>query len=315
MECRYYVLAILAICSTSVQGSEPEPLYGAILAAEKVDLSFRRDGVIDAIHIRTGDSVEAGQLVIQIDDREYRARVALATSELDKSRAVSEDESSVLAARAQLARAEAAWKTHAALKQKSDLELFRLEMDKRERQAAFEMALAKHRQDAIDVAIKEEMQNLARLDLESCQVVSPIAGVVAEQWKHVGEAVRSGESILRIQRMDELEFRVELSDRVMPPERLGNMDAEIIFFAESDDPISLKGISFDRVIPSNLDDEHYYAIARIENQQVQDSRGNPHWRLRPGMSGEVRLQAREDHAPQSKKKWISSPNPSHPNAP
>jgi hypothetical protein len=115
--------------------------------------------------------------------------------------------------------------------------------------------------------------------------------------------------------MDRLEFRVELSDRTMPPERLVDLDAEIVFFADSDEPVSLKGVPFDRIIPSNLDDEHYYSIARIENQYVRDQKGNPHWRLRPGMSGEVRLHARKDIAPSSKKKWISSPIPLQPNVP
>jgi hypothetical protein len=139
--------------------------------------------------------------------------------------------------------------------------------------------------------------------------------VVAEQWKYPGESVRSGEPILRIQRMDQLEFRVELSDRMVAPEHLGDLDAEILFHADSDAPIAMQGVAFDRVMPSNLDDEHYYAIARIVNEQVRDARGELHWRLRPGMSGKVRLHERPEQEQPPTKKWISTPKPFAPHNP
>lgn len=281
-------------------------IYGAILPAEKVDLGFRREGMIATVHVQTGQAVEAGELVISIEDREFLSREALAAGELRKAQSISQDQSAVMAARAQLARSEATWTSHQNLKQKSELELFRLQMDMRERQASLDLALSKHDQDTIEVAIKKEMHELARIDREACRIVSPISGIVAEQWKYPGEAVRSGEAILKIIRMDELVFRVELDMREMPPDRLSEYTATVVLSMAKEDSDEIENVRFDRILPSNVDDQHYYALAKIQNTQHTDRFGNVQWRLRPGMSGEVVLQTTEDRVTSEPKGHFTS---------
>lgn len=283
------LLAFLTLLS-SIQAEEPERMFGAILPAEKVDLGTRKEGTIASISVDAGDSIEIGQMLVSMDRRELEARASLCRSEWEKSLAISQDPSAILAARAQLARSEATWKSHQSLKQKSDLEMFRLEMDLRERQAAFELAQARQRQDAMDAQIKEGLMKLAELDLDACQIMSPIHGTVAEKLKHAGEYVRPGEPILKIVRMDQLAFRVELSMRQVPPDQLADFHALLEIHLDDEVVASLKDVAFDRILPSNIDDEHYYAIATITNSQVKDRVGKLHWKLRPGMVGEVRLE-------------------------
>jgi membrane fusion protein (multidrug efflux system) len=85
-------------------GMEPEPVTVSVMEAEPitwtpgleaigtasalrgVDLGVEAGGIVEAILFRANDRVEAGQRLVQIDDRMERADVAAAQAQLDLSR-------------------------------------------------------------------------------------------------------------------------------------------------------------------------------------------------------------------------------------
>lgn len=66
------------------------PLWSAVIApgvvrveANRQELKSREGGVVRAIHVRNGDSVRAGQLLMQFDDTVARAQVSVLTNQHD----------------------------------------------------------------------------------------------------------------------------------------------------------------------------------------------------------------------------------------
>jgi HlyD family secretion protein len=263
---------------------------GAILPSERADIGYRKEGAIADVLAKPGDSVEAGQIIATIDARELELRCALAEQEMRKATAVQADSSAITSARAQLAKVEATLNANLKLQQKSDLEFFRLRMDRNEKQAAFDLANAKHHQDGIDLAIKTEQFNLSQNDLDNAMIRSPIDGIISEQLHYKGESIRPGEVILKMVHMNDLLFRVELDIAKMPPHRLADYRASIRFESSDGEFVQLEGVAFERTIPNNLDSQYYFAMVSIKNQQVTDRNGKRHWRLRPGMAGQVVFQ-------------------------
>lgn len=265
-----------------------EGVYGGILPARKIEISTTQEGVIDRVAVQPGEVVRQGQVVVEMDSRKLLIRERLAEQEFLKAKSVVEDSSSITSAKAQFARSEATYNTLVKLDHKVPLEIFRLQMEMREKHAALEFAKTKHAQDLIDVAIKTQQLDAARFDVESCQVGSPISGVVSEQIKHAGEYVRVGEKVLTVVQMDELIFRIEFLSEQLPPHRLADYRVDATFRVAGG-ALEIAGLQLDRLVPDNMDSRYYYAFATIENQQMVDRNGRPHWQLRPGMSANVEL--------------------------
>ncbi len=259
---------------------------GAVLPLEKVELTAKHEGVISSIAAVPGTNVQAGQIVVALDSNELSARHALAEQELLKANEIVNDDSTLKTAKAQLSKVEATYDSMLKLKHQSELELFRLLMDVHDKQAMLAAATARHRQELVEAAIKNEQLKLARLQLDAAEIPSPFNGVVSEQLKFPGEFVRPGEPILRLIRLDTMIFRVELDMRKVQPHQIADYVAQAVFHC-GQDRITIAGLQFDQIIPNNLDSQNYYAHAKFENVQILDAKGRSHWRIRPGSSGEV----------------------------
>jgi len=78
-------------------GLIPVLLLGAVLPAvaadggRRITLSTPVSGVIRAIHVSGGERVRAGEALIELDDRTFRARVDRARAQLDKLRVVRDE--------------------------------------------------------------------------------------------------------------------------------------------------------------------------------------------------------------------------------
>lgn len=145
---------------------------GRFVAVNSVDIRPRVAGYIQAIHFDDGALVAAGDLLLTIDDREYRA--------------------AVLSAQANVAAA------------RTRLDLARTELARSEKLAAVRAASAEEleqRQGAVreaDAAWKSVQAALTQvqLNLEFTEVRAPIAGRVSDARVRVGNLVGSGEPVL-----------------------------------------------------------------------------------------------------------------------
>ncbi|HBS30037.1 MAG TPA: efflux transporter periplasmic adaptor subunit [Phycisphaerales bacterium] len=145
---------------------------GTVEASERVELRARVAGFLQKINFSPGQRVKKGDLLFVIDKREYEAMVSQGEAAADSARAT------LALAETTLERAEAAFRLGGA----SDLEV-------REKKAARDEARA-----ALDLATAR--LDKARLDLEYCDIRSPIDGRIGPNLVDIGNLVGRGESTL-----------------------------------------------------------------------------------------------------------------------
>lgn len=138
---------------------------GYLINRERIELSPRFLGVVKWIGVKKGDAVTNGQVVVLLDDTEYRARLQQA-------------EGAVANARANVSRADIAYERVNQLA-KTDIESKQAQDDARLTLEAAQAALKE----------VEGARELARTYLEWCTIRSPINGVVLEKLVDPNELV------------------------------------------------------------------------------------------------------------------------------
>ena len=138
---------------------------GYIINRERIEISPRFLGVVKWIGVKKGDSVTNGQVIVQLDDAEYLARVH-------------QSEGSVAAAKATVAKAELLYKriqklAESSVESKQTVDDARLQVDA----------------SRATVAQAEGELELAHTYLNWCTIRSPIDGVVLEKLARPNELV------------------------------------------------------------------------------------------------------------------------------
>ena len=148
--------------------TEWDEFTGRIEAVEAVEIRPRVSGYLRRIAFDEGQLVARGDLLFEIDDREYRAAFDRARADVQRAEARVE-----LAGR-ELARAE------------------RLIRRKLIAQDQFDLRRAEVRQAEADLAAARAGAEAARIDLDYTRVVSPIAGRAGKAEITVGNLVSEG---------------------------------------------------------------------------------------------------------------------------
>ncbi len=153
---------------------------GRIEAVETVELRPRVTGYIDSIHYTEGQSVEAGEVLFVIDQRPYRAVLALAEADLEQARARAE------LARSEAARAETLAQTRA---------ISREELDQRRAAAA---------QSNAEVLAARAALDTASLNMAFTEVRAPISGRTGRALVTVGNLVSEATPLTSIVSLDKV---------------------------------------------------------------------------------------------------------------
>ena len=165
--------------STNNSGTTPAPaapsaadasgkvltVNGYIINRERIEISPRFLGVVKWIGVKKGDAVTNGQIVVTLDDTEYRARLAEAEGQLAAAQAtVARDELN-------FQRIENLSRTDIESKQSVDNARLTLAGDRASFQAA------------------QGTRDLARTYVDWCTIRAPLNGVVLEKLANPGELV------------------------------------------------------------------------------------------------------------------------------
>ncbi len=182
---------------------------GYLITAEKyIAIGVRVPGRIDRFLVDEGDHVEPGQLLVQLDDRDYRAQVGRAEATLRLAQA------NRRLAEADRARMRTLFQQGVVSHQ---------ELDQAESRA--DVAAA-------SVAQAENELTQARTNLDDTKLRSPVRGVVLAKLRGVGEiAVPGGFAgsgdLLRLADLSELRAEVDVSEADLANVRLGQ-EAEVV---------------------------------------------------------------------------------------
>lgn len=145
---------------------------GRVEAVDKVEIRPRVAGYLEKVNFEEGHDVKKGELLFQIDDREYRAAHARAVAEVERAR------SRAALAQRQLERSR---------QLVSNKLVARNDLDLREDELA---------QAQADVKATQAAAEQARLNLDFTRIIAPIDGRVGKALVTQGNLVAPGSSLL-----------------------------------------------------------------------------------------------------------------------
>lgn len=165
---------------------------GRFETVERSDVRARVSGYVKAVHFEDGARVKAGDLLFTLDDRPFRASLAMAEAQLAQ-------------AQAQLVQAQSDVERSEKLRQSGAVSMEELEQN-RTRLASAEAA----------VASAQAGVEAARLDLSFTRVTAPIDGRVSARNVDAGNLIAGGNSagdiLTTIVRDEELYFTFNVSE-------------------------------------------------------------------------------------------------------
>lgn len=147
---------------------------GIARAGVESNMSFKVAGTVAGIHVRVGDKVKVGQLIAELDTKDYKLRMQEAEASLEQANAQERN------AKAKYERVRGLYENQNA--SKNDLDAAR---------SAAESA------EAAVKSIQNRLE-LARLQLGYCKLASPVNGAVAEVSIEENENVQQGRTVVRL---------------------------------------------------------------------------------------------------------------------
>jgi RND family efflux transporter MFP subunit len=221
---------------------------GVVVADRQVTLAAKIMGRIVAVTVEEGDAVEAGDLLVDIDDAQYRADISSAEALLLQEQVRLEH----------MKRLDERFST--LFEQKS------VSQDKAD-EARFNFEVA---QAAVRRA-EAELEKISVL-LAETKIRSPFSGVVINKTSEIGKVTAPGEPLLTIEDQGKLKFRTNVSEQDISAIEMGQ---ELTVIIDALNDLKLTG-TVSKIIPSGELSTHEFTIeATLPAQE----------KLYPGMFG------------------------------
>ncbi len=267
-------------------------LPGVVRPWEELVLEAQVSGQIMSFAFDDGDEVQAGEVIAQIDDRDYQAALARAHAAEARSQAnLSAAKADEANARAAQARAQAVLRlarldydrarslqqegaaTRARLDQaKSSLD--QAQADLHAAEAAVARAQAAKAQAQAGLLEAQSAITTAQLQVERCSIEAPFAGIVNRRFITVGTLVKSGARVLEL--LDLHKVKVEIAIPEADVDAVRDLDTA---------PVRVRSLG--RTFAGR---KTFLSLKPIEQAQVFHLRlvvDNPDRLLRPGMFAEA----------------------------
>jgi RND family efflux transporter MFP subunit len=160
---------------------------GRVDSSSKAELAFRIPGTVQKLHVRKGDQVEEGQVLIELDPTDYEIVLKDRQATYDRAKADFERASELV----------------------EDGFISRTDYDQKE--GEFKNA--------------EAALHAARQDIEYTQLKAPFGGTVAERYVERAEEVQAKQNVLAIQDETKLEIKVDVPESIVARvDRTGKTD-------------------------------------------------------------------------------------------
>ena len=213
---------------------------GTVRAKITSVLSSRTMGQVVALHVREGDRVKSGQLLIEIDDRAGMAQLRKAEAALREARDLAVEvernlqtaESAKQAAEAEQVLSLSTYNRYKSLLEKKSVS--RQEFDQAEARyraktaelagakAQAESLLARREQVSARIEQAEAEITAARISVGYARIQSPMKGVVAVKQTEVGVLATPGAPLLTIEDDDHYRLEAAVEESLLGKIRLGD---------------------------------------------------------------------------------------------
>ena len=245
---------------TSPRGALERTYQGTVLAARRVNLSFRISGPLVDLPLKKGQEVREGALLARLDPRDYRTQYLASVSQLRqlesklaemRSGARPEDlaslEAALKASQARFAEAESNFRRYRGLYADGAISAVQfdhyrtlLDVARSDRDGAAQ-ALKKGRTGARKEEILQQQAAIeaqrsaveaARAALADAELLAPFSGIVADLYVDNHQMVQAKQDILSLQDLSALEVRFHVPDADLlrrAPEELRGVTFRVTF--------------------------------------------------------------------------------------
>jgi membrane fusion protein, multidrug efflux system len=283
----------------------------------------RVSGYVAEVRVQENERVQQGDLLVRIDDRDLRSRLAQAESDLATALATAGTSGSAGQAPAQLQSARAAVAQARANEQKAENDLSRYQpladrniisrqtLDAAEAAAGAtraQLAAAQEQVIAASAGVRgaegragamRAARDQATLQLSFTAITAPAAGVVTKKSVEVGQLVQAGQPLMSVVPLDDVWVVANLKETEVRNITPGNpVEIEVDSYpgrkfkghVESLSPAT--GARFSLLPPDNATGNFTKVVQRIPVRIRLDGAPDPAHPLRPGMSARVAVTTR-----------------------
>jgi membrane fusion protein (multidrug efflux system) len=266
-------------------------------------------GHVTDVLVEDNQRVEKGQVLLRIDERDLRARVATAAADVANARAAAAaSRSAVGAAETEHRRAAADLQRYQALRQKEEISQQQFDAARAAAEASQAQTQAQAEQvtaAAAKIAQKQSDLDLAKLQLSYATVTAPGSGWVTRKNVEVGQFVQPGQPLLAIVSEEQPWVVANFKETQLKKMRVGQraviqVDAypKRDLHGHVDSIAAATGARFALLPPDNATGNFTKVVQRVPVKIVFDEPPDPERRLRAGMSVNAIVDVREN-SPQS----------------
>lgn len=277
---------------------------GSLAANQQSDIAAETSGKVAAVGVDLGSSVRRGQMIIKLDDADFRIRIQQAQAQLDQAKATMRQNEAkiglrpgqkfnpelvpeVAAARAALDLADKNLRRYEKLVETGDVSRSAYDQQKSQRdqlaeqrqalvhQAQQNYAAVANAQGQVDAAASQLA--LAKRNLGYTVVVAPMPGYISERTADVGEYVSPQQKVATVVNLNPLRVRIDVPEQAIPQIHTG----ESVSVSVSGYPDRNFAGRVARVSPN--------VTASSRTLTVEADVENPKAELRPGQFATIRI--------------------------
>jgi RND family efflux transporter MFP subunit len=195
MKKKYYSFLVVGLVLPGglLWGASDAGITAITIPSADVTLSFVQPGRIADVRVREGESVKAGQWLVEQDDAVDRARLAQLEAESEDTTQIQAAEASLKQKKVDLKKIETAAARNAA----TELEVEYAKLNVTIAGLSLQVAIFEHEQ------AKRKFEEM-KLQIDNMSLKSPISGTVEKIDVETGESVNALESVIRVVQIDPL---------------------------------------------------------------------------------------------------------------
>lgn len=277
---------------------------GSLAANQQTDVAPETAGKVAAVGVDIGSSVRKGQMLIKIEDADFKDRIQQAQAQLDQAKATHQQNMAKIGMKPgqkfnpeavpEVAAARAAWdlsektlRRYEKLVESGDVSRAAYDQQKAARDQAAEQhqalihqaqqnyAAVANSQAAVDAA--QTTLSLARRNLTYTVVVAPMGGYVSDRPADIGEYISPQQKVATIVSLNPLRVRIDVPEQAIPQIHIG----ESVSVAVSAYPDRSFAGHVARVSPS--------VTASSRTMTVEADVDNPNAELKPGQFATIKI--------------------------
>jgi len=258
-------------------------------------------GFVAEVRVQDNTPVKAGDVLVVLDDRDYRARleqtnadVAVAQAGVSSPARVGQAEAAVNQAQANAEKAHSDLDRLRPLAAQGIVSPQQLDADEataRAADAALASAQAALAGADARVAAARAAQDQAALQLSYTRVTAPVSGVVSKKNVEVGQLVQAGEPLMSVVPMDDIWVTANLKETEVADVKAGEpVDVTVDAYPGKHYACAVQSISpatgarFSLLPPDNATGNFTKVVQRVPVRIACAQSADPSFLLRPGMS-------------------------------